>query len=247
MKVRWLRKQSNLFLGGKEWEVQQGVMPRWIFIEHRWKVKMKKSSKEMKSAKHVRVETIAGAFSTPLGALIRALLSHIGEDPNREGLVETPERVIKSYEELFSGYKFNDAQIAKTLKVFEDGACDEMVVLKGIEFSSFCEHHMLPFIGIAHVAYVPEGRIVGISKLARLVDIYAKRLQVQERLTTQITYALDRHLKPKGSACVIEAKHQCMSCRGVGKQNSVMITSSLTGVFKDEGTTRSEFFSLVRG
>jgi GTP cyclohydrolase I len=203
--------------------------------------------KLLKSDKNVRVETVAGAFSTPLRSLIRALLNYIGEDPSREGLLETPERVIKSYDELFSGYRFTDEKIAETLKVFEDGACDEMVVLKGIEFNSFCEHHMLPFIGIAHVAYVPSGKIVGISKLARLVDIYSKRLQVQERLTTQITAALDKHLMPKGSACVIEAKHQCMSCRGVGKQNSVMVTSSLTGVFKEEGTTRSEFLSLVRG
>lgn len=197
--------------------------------------------------KTVRVETKAGAYATDVNQLIRSILTHIGEDPNREGLLETPDRVVKSYKELFVGYTYDDGKIQETLKVFEDGACDEMVVLRGIEFSSFCEHHMLPFIGVAHVGYVPNGFIVGISKLARLVDIYAKRLQVQERLTTQITTALDKHLMPKGSACVIEAKHQCMSCRGVGKQNSVMITSSLTGVFKEEGSTRSEFLSLVRG
>lgn len=199
-----------------------------------------------KATNLVRVETQAGAFSTQVGELIKSLLRYIGENPEREGLLETPHRVIKSYDELFSGYKFDEERIAETLKVFEDGACDEMVVLKGIEFNSFCEHHMLPFIGVAHVAYVPNGKIVGISKLARLVDIYAKRLQVQERLTTQVTAALDTHLAPKGSACVIEAKHQCMSCRGVGKQNSVMVTCSLTGVFKDEPITRSEFLSHVR-
>lgn len=174
---------------------------------------------------------------------IRDLLEYIGEDPNREGLQETPARVVKSYKELFSGYGQDPTSI---MKVFEDGACDEMVVVKDIEFWSCCEHHMLPFFGKAHIGYLPDKRIIGLSKLGRLLEIYSKRLQVQERLTTQITKAIDEHLRPRGSACVIEAKHLCMVCRGVQKQNSVMITSSLTGAFKSDQATRSEFFNLIR-
>lgn len=177
---------------------------------------------------------------------VRSILACIGEDPTREGLLETPKRVAKSYGQLFSGYAVDtDEKLVELLKVFTDGACDEMVILRDIEFSSFCEHHMLPFIGKAHVAYIPNGKVVGVSKLARLVDVYAKRLQIQERLTTQVTSALDRILAPKGAACVIEAHHQCMSCRGVGKQHSIMVTSSLTGAFKQEPETRAEFMSLV--
>lgn len=177
--------------------------------------------------------------------LITDLLRSIGEDPDREGLVETPHRVVKSWQELYSGYRYKtSADIAGVLKVFEDGACKEMVVLKNIEFQSQCEHHMLPFVGVAHIAYLPAGRIVGISKLVRLLEVYSRRLQVQERLTEQITKALDGHLEPKGSACVIEAHHQCMSCRGVMKQNISMITSSLTGEFL-QPAVRSEFLSLA--
>ena len=154
---------------------------------------------------------------------------------------------VKSWQQLYSGYQFKtDADIAGVLKIFEDGACKEMVVLKNIEFQSMCEHHMLPFVGSAHIGYIPDGKIVGISKLARLLEVYARRLQVQERLTEQITAALDKHLMPKGSACVIEAHHQCMSCRGVMKQNSSMITSSLTGEFL-QPAVRSEFLSYVKG
>lgn len=179
---------------------------------------------------------------------IRTLLAYIGEDPGREGLVETPDRMLRSYEELFSGYRFNtEKKIAQLFKVFEDGACDELVLVKNIDVMSFCEHHFLPVVGKAHVAYIPNGKIVGLSKLARIVEVFARRLQVQERLTTQITRAIDRHLKPLGSACVIEAKHGCMSCRGVRQQNSVMITSSLTGEFKDNQLTRQEFMSLIKG
>ena len=179
--------------------------------------------------------------------LVRQVLINIGEDPDREGLIETPSRVMKSWQQLYSGYQYkSDEDIAGVLKIFEDGACKEMVVLKNIEFQSMCEHHMLPFVGYAHIGYIPNGSIVGISKLARLLEVYARRLQVQERLTEQITAALDRHLAPKGSACVIEAKHQCMSCRGVMKQNSSMITSSLTGEFL-QPAVRSEFLSYVKG
>lgn len=172
------------------------------------------------------------------------ILQYIGEDPEREGLKETPTRVVKSYSEIFAGYKQNPAEV---MKVFEDGSCNEMVVLKDIEFYSVCEHHMQPFFGKAHVAYLPAGRVIGVSKLARVLDIYSRRLQIQERLTQQVTNALMEHLKPNGAACVIEAKHFCMVCRGVGKQNSTMITSSLEGAFKNDSTTRNEFFSIIKG
>lgn len=174
---------------------------------------------------------------------IRRILQYIGEDPKREGLLETPSRVSKSYSELFAGYKQKPEDV---LKVFEDGACNEMVILRDVEFVSFCEHHMLPFYGVAHLGYLPKGKVVGVSKLARILEIYAKRLQIQERLTQQVTRALDDHLQPLGSACILEAKHFCMVCRGVLKQNSIMITSSLTGEFlKPE--VRQEFLNLIRG
>lgn len=175
---------------------------------------------------------------------VRRLLQYIGDDTGREGLLETPQRVVRSYQELFGGYKIDPQTV---FKVFDDGACDEMVVVKDAEFYSTCEHHMLPFFGKAHIAYIPNGRVVGVSKLVRLLEVYARRLQIQERLCEQVTSALDQYLKPKGSACVLEAKHLCMTGRGVGKQNSVMITSSLTGVFKDPSSqSRQEFLSMVR-
>src|ERR1700738_1647357 len=173
---------------------------------------------------------------------LRVILKYIGEDPDREVLKETPNRICNSYAELFAGYHQNPTDVFKT---FEDGACDEMVILRGIEVVSFCEHHMLPFLGVAHIGYLPDGKIIGLSKLARLIDVFAKRLQVQERLTTQVTGALMEHLNPKGAGCVIEAAHSCMSCRGVRKQQSVMITSSLVGAFRDDPTTRSEFLQFI--
>ena len=176
------------------------------------------------------------------------LLEYIGEDSSREGLKETPDRVLRSYDELFKGYaktKENDPE--KILKTFEDGAkdYDELILLKNLEFCSMCEHHWLPFSGVAHIAYIPDKRIVGISKLARLLELFTRRLQVQERLTTQITSALDKHLKPLGSACVIEAGHSCMSCRGV-KKVSIMVTSSLSGVFRKKSKVREEFMNLIK-
>jgi len=174
---------------------------------------------------------------------IRTLLGYLGEDPDREGLRDTPDRILRSYSQLFAGYHQNPARI---IKVFADGACDEMVVLKGITFTSFCEHHWLPFTGVAHVAYIPDGKIIGLSKLARLVDVFARRLQIQERLITQITAALDEHLQPRGSACIVEATHSCLSCRGIEKPNAVMVTSSLTGVFRQQ-EVRMELLALIRG
>lgn len=173
--------------------------------------------------------------------IIRQILMGIGEDPDRDGLLETPKRVVKSWTELFSGYTKN---VEDVFKVFEADGQDEMVVLRDSEIFSNCEHHMQPFFGKVHIAYIPNGKVIGISKLARLADIYAHRLQIQERLTKQITDALMKYLKPKGAACVVEAQHLCMKMRGVNKQNSVMLTSSLTGCFK-QPEVRSEFFRLI--
>lgn len=174
-------------------------------------------------------------------AAIRLLLQYIGEDPDREGLQETPDRVVRSYAELFAGYKQDPADV---FKVFDGESYDEIVLLRNIEVASTCEHHMIPFLGTAHVAYLPDKKVIGLSKLARLVDIFARRLQIQERLTMQITQALEEHLQPRGAACIIQAKHLCISCRGVGKQHSEMVTSSLTGVFKNQ-ETRSELLRLI--
>ncbi len=172
---------------------------------------------------------------------VRRLIQFVGEDPEREGLHETPGRVLRAWEFLCSGYKQDPSSVLKT---FTEGACDEMVVLKDIEFYSTCEHHMLPFFGKAHIGYIPDGRVVGISKLARLLEVYARRLQIQERIGQQITLALEAYLKPKGCACVLEAQHFCMTSRGVQKQNSIMVTSSLTGAFL-RGEVRSEFLRLI--
>ena len=177
---------------------------------------------------------------------IRELLAYIGEDPDREGLRDTPTRVIKAYDHLFSGYKQNPEELMRS---FSSDGYNQMVILRDIEMYSMCEHHMLPFFGKAHVAYIPDGKVLGISKLARIVDLYARRLQMQERLCEQITNCLMTHLKPVGAACVIEAEHLCMRMRGVEKQNSVMVTSSLKGVFlepTDKGlAAREELMRLI--
>lgn len=176
--------------------------------------------------------------------IVKGFLVAIGEDPNREGLLDTPKRVVKSWKELYSGYKLDPKEILSTC--FEDGACDEMVILKDIEFCSMCEHHVLPFRGTAHVAYIPSGKVVGLSKLARLVDCFAKRLQIQEKMTQQIAKSIEEVLQPKGVAVVVEAHHQCMSCRGVGKNSTTMITSSMLGVFREKVEARTEFLSLIK-
>lgn len=170
-------------------------------------------------------------------------LQFIHEDPEREGLKETPERVIRSWDILYGGYQQSPEDV---IKVFEDDNSDEMVLLKDVEFYSTCEHHMLPFFGKAHIAYLPNNRVVGISKLARLLEVYARRLQIQERLGDQVTSALMKHLMPLGAACVLEAQHFCMTARGVQKQNSIMVTSSLKGVFRKDARARSEFMGLIK-
>jgi GTP cyclohydrolase IA len=169
-------------------------------------------------------------------------LSLLGENPEREGLEKTPERVAKAMQYLTQGYQQDAVKILNSAKFNED--VSEMVIVKDIELYSLCEHHMLPFVGKAHVAYIPNGYITGLSKIARVVDVFARRLQVQERLTTQIQDAIEKALNPLGVAVVIEASHFCMMMRGVSKQNSVTTTSSFSGEFRNE-TTRSEFLRLI--
>ena len=174
--------------------------------------------------------------------LIMEQLLEIGEDINREGLRDTPKRVVKSWGEIFGGYKQNPEDF---LTVFDSGTYDQIVVLKNAEMYSMCEHHMLPFFGKVHVAYIPGEHVIGISKLARLVDVYARRLQIQERIGEQVTKALMDYLKPLGAACIIEAEHMCMRMRGCHKQNSIMTTSSLKGIFFSNPTARQELMQLI--
>lgn len=169
----------------------------------------------------------------------------LGENPDREGLLKTPLRVAKALKFLTSGYEKDPEQIL-TSALFRE-RYEEMVLVKDIDFYSMCEHHMLPFFGKAHIAYIPNGKIVGLSKLPRIVDVYARRMQVQERMTQQIKDVIQRVLEPQGVAVVIEARHMCMMMRGVEKQNSVTTTSGMSGVFLNDNATRSEFMRLVRG
>jgi GTP cyclohydrolase IA len=174
----------------------------------------------------------------------RELLQAIGEDADREGLQRTPDRAARALEFLTQGYRQNLDEIINGA-VFESSA-SEIILVKDIELYSLCEHHLLPFIGRAHVAYLPNGKVIGLSKVARIVDVFARRLQIQENLTTQIAESLMRCLEPSGVAVVVEAKHLCMMMRGVEKQNSVMKTSCLLGTFKEDARTRSEFLSLLK-
>jgi GTP cyclohydrolase I len=175
---------------------------------------------------------------------IRSILKALGEDPDREGLAKTPYRVTQALTFLTRGYQLDPAKVINDALFTED--YEEMIVQKDIDFYSLCEHHMLPFFGKAHVAYIPHHKIVGISKLARLVDVYARRLQVQERLTNQIANTIMEKLDPLGVAVVIEAEHLCMRMRGVEKQNSIIITSTLLGAFRTRQETRAEFMNLIR-
>ncbi len=176
--------------------------------------------------------------------LIRDLLRTIGEDPDREGLQRTPYRVAKAYKYLLRGYEREPRELFEKAVFVED--YDEMIVVRDIDFYSLCEHHLLPFFGKCHIAYIPSDRIVGLSKLARLVDIYSRRLQVQERLTSQIARTIEESLKPIGVGVVIEAQHLCMMMRGVEKQNSLAVTSAMLGAFRTSSATRAEFLGLVR-
>jgi GTP cyclohydrolase I len=177
---------------------------------------------------------------------VRVILSHIGEDPNREGLKRTPARVAKAYEFLTSGYA-KDPKDAINGALFAEEQYQEIILCKDLDFYSLCEHHLLPFMGKAHVAYLPNRKIVGLSKLARMVEIFARRLQVQERLTTQIAQTIMSEIDPLGVAVVLEAEHMCMRMRGVEKQNSYVTTSAMLGVFRTNHETRQEFMQLLRG
>jgi GTP cyclohydrolase I len=180
-------------------------------------------------------------------AAVRVLLRWTGDDPAREGLLDTPKRVVKAFEEFFSGYREDATSVLA--RVFEEvHGYDDIVLVRDIPFSSHCEHHMVPFFGSAHIAYYPsEDGVVGLSKLARLVDVFAKRLQTQEALTAQIIDAIDRHLRPRGCAVMLEAEHMCMSMRGVRKHGAETVTTQFTGVFRDDPSEQVRFFTLLRG
>ena len=179
-------------------------------------------------------------------AAVRTLIRWAGDDPTREGLIDTPKRVVKAYRELFEGYDQDSSKILD--KVFEEVAgYDDMVLVREIPFASHCEHHMVPFVGHAHIAYYPSDGVVGLSKLARLVDVYARRLQTQETMTAEIVEAMVDSLNPRGVAVMIEAEHMCMSMRGVRKQGSTTITTRFTGNFKDDPAEQVRFMSMVRG
>jgi len=180
----------------------------------------------------------------PIESAMRGILKHLGEDPSRDGLVATPRRVAKSLRFLTSGYR---QDVDKVLNgALFDVCYDEMVIVKDIEVFSLCEHHLLPFFGRCHVAYIPSNKVIGLSKLPRIVDVFARRLQVQERLTTEIAYTIMDKIKPLGVGVVIEARHLCMIMRGVEKQNSVAVTSTMLGCFRDDRRTREELLSLLR-
>jgi GTP cyclohydrolase IA len=175
---------------------------------------------------------------------VRTLIRWAGDDPDREGLAGTPDRVVRSYEEFFAGYDVDPRDILQ--RTFEEtGGYDEMVVLRDIELQSHCEHHMVPIIGRAHVAYLPDRRVVGISKLARVVEAYARRLQIQEKMTAQIANTIEGVLRPRGVAVVVEATHHCMTTRGVRKAGVTMVTSRMIGAFRDDGETRREFLRMI--
>jgi GTP cyclohydrolase I len=179
-------------------------------------------------------------------AAVRTLLRWTGDDPGREGLVDTPSRVARAFEEFFAGYAIDPVELLARSFEETDGY-DEMVVLRDIRLESHCEHHMVPIIGRAHIAYLPAGRVVGISKLARVLEVYAKRLQIQEKLTAQVANCINDVLKPKGVAVVIEAAHQCMTTRGIHKPGVTMVTSRMLGAFRDDPSTRREFLAMIGG
>lgn len=176
--------------------------------------------------------------------LVHQILVELGEDPQREGLLKTPQRVAKAWRDLTAGYQEDAEAIIKSAVFSVDN--EEIVLVRDIDFSSLCEHHMLPFMGKAHVAYLPRGKVVGLSKLARIVDVYARRLQVQERMTTQIATSLQNALNPSGVAVVIEATHMCMVMRGVRKPAAVTVTSAMFGAFRDDPMTRAELIKLLK-
>ncbi|MDC3111012.1 MAG: GTP cyclohydrolase I FolE [Candidatus Pelagibacterales bacterium] len=200
---------------------------------------MKKKNKTIKKKKIIQKPSEAEAMKA-----VRTLITFAGENPDREGLLDTPKRVVKAYKDWFSGYDLDPKDYLGTT-FSETGGYDEIVMLKDVRIESHCEHHIAPFIGTAHIAYLPNKRVVGISKLARVANIFAKRMQVQEKLTAQIANCLQDVLKPRGVAVVIEAQHECMTTRGVHEPGISMVTSQLLGKFRTDASTRSEFFSMI--
>ncbi len=179
-------------------------------------------------------------------AAVRTLLAFLGEDPNREGLLDTPRRVVSAHEELYAGYRENPGDVLE--RTFSEiGSYDDIVLVRDIPFNSHCEHHMMPFFGRAHIGYLPVDRVVGLSKLARLVDVFARRLQTQERLSSQVVTAIDEVLKPRGVAVMLEAEHTCMSLRGVEKPGTRTITTQFTGLFREDAREQARFITLVHG
>lgn len=209
------------------------------------------SPRTARARKSARKSARNAAAATPrprqgIETNVRRILEHMGEDPDREGLSKTPDRVARAFEYLTRGYQQDPKSVINSALFTEDDY-SEMIVVKDIDFFSLCEHHILPFFGRANVAYIPNRRIVGISKIARLVDVYARRLQVQERLTTQVAHTVMEELKPQGVGVIITAEHLCMRMRGVEKQNSIVTTSATLGVFRTRQETREEFITLVNG
>ena len=196
-------------------------------------------------AEVTKIEPVERPSREQAEAAARTLIEWIGDNPNREGLRETPKRLVKAFEQVFSGYRDSpDDVLDRTFG--EIGNFDDLVVVRDIPFYSYCEHHMFPMVGRAHVAYFPVERVVGLSKIARVVDMYARRLQTQEHLTSQILSAIDENLKPRGVAIMIEAEHMCMAMRGVQKQGVSTVTTQFTGVFRDDPNEQVRFFKLVR-
>jgi len=202
------------------------------------------SDARKKPATRAGAERVSRTDADPIGPMVQELLKELGEDPARDGLEQTPGRVAKALRFFTQGYQEDPRKVLS--EALFDVSYDEMVLVKDIEFYSLCEHHMLPFFGRAHVAYIPNGKVLGLSKIARLVEIFARRLQVQERLTVEIAENIEKELCPRGVAVVVEAIHLCMMMRGVQQQNSFAITSSLRGVFQSDSKTRSEFMELIR-
>ena len=201
----------------------------------------------MKKDSHPGVSPLVEAptlTSASLEELVREMIVRLGEDPTREGLVRTPERVQRAWEYLTRGYKEDPEEMLKNALFSVN--YDEMVIVKDVEMFSLCEHHMLPFFGKVHVAYIPNGKVIGLSKIPRLIEMFSRRLQIQERLTTQIAETIQNVIEPQGVGVVIEARHLCMMMRGVEKQHSATVTSSMLGCFREEQETRTEFLSLIR-
>jgi len=207
-------------------------------IAHNHETELEAAERRIRSIPRCRAAQLEGMERS-----FRDLLEAVGEDPERQGLVRTPGRAARAFDFITQGYRQDLDEIVNAA-IFDSDA-SEIILVKDIELYSLCEHHLLPFIGKAHVAYIPNGKVIGLSKMARIVDVFARRLQIQENLTTQIADALMKCLQPNGVAVVIEAKHLCMMMRGVEKQNSIMKTSCLLGVFKEDARTRSEFLSLL--